>query len=183
MTETFRRLDEEIKPLEEARVAKKCVDDEKDPNNLRERDQDAYTPGNVGCTSCVVYFNAEKIWCAVAGDSRAVMCKGGETVPMSYDHKPTNEEETERIENAGKWVDDEENGMGTNRINGQLAVSRSIGDHKYKDNKDLKWFEQAVTAAPDIKIFERTGDEEFFLNGCDGIWDCKENEEAVKMIK
>ena len=85
---------------------------------MKEKDKDAYTAGNVGCTSCVVYFNSEKIYAAVSGDSRAVMCKGEETIPLSYDHKPTNPEETERIENAGKWVDDEDTGMGTNRING-----------------------------------------------------------------
>ena len=130
-----------------------------------------------------MYFNHEKIWCAVAGDSRAVLCRGGETIAMSVDHKPIDPEETDRIENAGKWVDDEENGMGTNRVNGQLAVSRSIGDHKYKDNADIPWDEQAVTACPDIRVFERTPEDEFFINACDGIWDCKTNEEAVKMIK
>jgi serine/threonine protein phosphatase PrpC len=120
LKETFRLLDDEVKGVEEARIIQKCKDDEKDPLNLKERDKDNYSPGNVGCTSCVVYFNEEMIWCAVAGDSRAVLSrsKGEEVVAMSYDHKPTNPDETDRIENAGKWVDDEENGMGTNRING-----------------------------------------------------------------
>ena len=63
-----------------------------------------------------------------------------------------------------------------------MAVSRSIGDHKYKDNKDLTWDLQAVTACPDIRIFERSAEDKFFINACDGIWDCKTNEEAVKMI-
>ena len=101
---------------------------------------------------------------------------------MSFDHKPTNEDETDRIEEAGKWVDDEENGMGTNRINGQLAVSRSIGDHKYKDNAKISWDKQAVTACPDIKVFDRTPEDDFFINACDGIWDHKTNEECVKLV-
>ena len=101
---------------------------------------------------------------------------------MSYDHKPTNAEETKRIEAAGKWVDDEETGMGTNRVNGQLGVSRSIGDHKYKNNAAIGWDKQAVTACPDIKVFDRTPNDNFIINGCDGIWDCKTNEEAVRMM-
>ena len=73
--------------------------------------------------------------------------------------------------------------MGTNRINGQLAVSRSIGDHKFKDNKTITWDLQAVTACPDIKVFDRSPEDNFIINACDGIWDCKTNEEAIKMIQ
>ena len=94
LKETFRLLDDEVKGVEEARIAKKCVDNNMDPDNLKEKDKDAYTAGNVGCTSCVVYFNDEKIYCAVAGDSRAVLQTGDEIKPLSYDHKPTNAEET-----------------------------------------------------------------------------------------
>jgi protein phosphatase 2C family protein 2/3 len=93
LKETFKLLDDEVKGVEEERIVKKCKDDEKDPLNLRDRDKDAYTAGNVGCTSCVVYFNEKKIYAAVAGDSRAVMYKGEEVIPLSYDHKPTNPEE------------------------------------------------------------------------------------------
>ena len=183
LKETFRVLDEEIKPIEEERIAQKCKDDGKDPTKLRQKDKDAYTPGNVGCTCCVVYFNEEKIYCAVAGDSRAVLSTGSEVKPLSEDHKPQNEEELERIENADMWVDTKERGMGTNRVNGELAVSRSIGDHKFKKNKFKTWDKQAVTACPDIRVFDRSPEDHFFINACDGIWDCKTNEEAVKMIQ
>ena len=77
------------------------------------------------------------------------------------------------------WVDDEENGMGTNRVNGQLAVARSIGDHKFKTNKFITWDKQAVTAFPDVRVFDRSPEDNFFVNACDGIWDCKTNEEVV----
>ena len=88
LIETFRLLDEEVKGVEEDRIAKKLIDDGKDPKHLREREKDSYTPGNVGCTSCVIYFNAEKIYCAWAGDSRAVLSRGDEVIALSEDHKP-----------------------------------------------------------------------------------------------
>ena len=38
LKETFRLLDDEVKGVEEARIAEKCKTDEKDPKNLRERE-------------------------------------------------------------------------------------------------------------------------------------------------
>jgi len=48
---------------------------------------------DTGCTSNVVYLNADKIYCANAGDSRSVLCSNDKTVPLSEDHKPDNLEE------------------------------------------------------------------------------------------
>ena len=43
--------------------------------------------------------------------------------------------------------------------------------------------QQAVTAMPVVTIQKRTGDDEFIMNACDGIWDCLSNESAsVKAI-
>jgi hypothetical protein len=75
-----------------------------------------------GCTSVMVYINGNDLWCANAGDSRAIIVrKDGSVEPLSYDHKPDNEQEKERIENAGMTVM-----MG--RVIGNLALSRAIGD-------------------------------------------------------
>ena len=49
---------------------------------------------------------------------------------LSDDHKPENEEEEQRIVKARGNVD---NG----RVNGELALSRAIGDMHYKRNPDL----------------------------------------------
>ena len=42
---------------------------------------------------------------ANAGDSRSVLCVGGEAKPMSYDHKPVNQGENARIVAAGGFVE------------------------------------------------------------------------------
>jgi len=78
-----------------------------------------------GCTATVVLITPNKIYCSNAGDSRTVMSEGGKTIPLSVDHKPDDLMETKRIENAGGYV---ENG----RVDGNLAVSRALGDFELK---------------------------------------------------
>ena len=41
-----------------------------------------------GCTAVVAVLQGNEMWVANAGDSRAVLCRGGKAVPMSEDHKP-----------------------------------------------------------------------------------------------
>lgn len=76
---------------------------------------------HAGCTSNVVLFTPDKIYCANAGDSRAVACVNGETVPLSKDHKPEDTEELDRITKAGGTVS-------FGRVNGGLNLSRALGD-------------------------------------------------------
>ena len=88
------------------------------------------TKEDEGCTSCVVYFNDQHIYCANAGDSRGCMrtkeFDGTDVdVPLSVDHKPTDDLENLRIKNAGYEVENK-------RVDGILAVARSFGDFKFK---------------------------------------------------
>jgi serine/threonine protein phosphatase PrpC len=45
-------------------------------------------PSHAGCTSNVVLITPEFVYCANAGDSRAVASINGSHVPLSFDHKP-----------------------------------------------------------------------------------------------
>ena len=50
---------------------------------------------------------ADTIYCANAGDSRAILVnKAGKVTELSHDHKPDNETEMTRIKAAGGFVDD-----------------------------------------------------------------------------
>ena len=82
---------------------------------------------------------------ANAGDSRAVLCRaGGKAEALSFDHKPQQQTESSRITKAGGFV----NQFG--RVNGNLNLSRSIGDLKYKQVPGISPAEQIITSEPDI---------------------------------
>lgn len=134
-----------------------------------------------GCTACSALITPDKIYVANAGDSRAVIGKKTNdgkyvAIAMSEDHKPDNEGEKKRIEEAGGFVED-------NRVRGILALSRSIGDLEYKvkgENKNYK--KDMITADPEIKVVAIDPDVSFIFIACDGIWDCLENQQAVDKV-
>lgn len=43
-----------------------------------------------GTTACVVIVTKDKIYCSNSGDSRAVLCRDGNAIALSEDHKPSN---------------------------------------------------------------------------------------------
>jgi len=82
--------------------------------------------GDSGTTACVVVVTPGFVVCANAGDSRAVISRSGnKAVPLSYDHKPDDNEEENRIRAAGGYV-------AGGRVEGDLAVSRGLGDFRFK---------------------------------------------------
>ena len=129
-----------------------------------------------GATSVVVFVKGNKVYCANAGDSRAIMSENGNVFELSYDHKPNNPIEHQRINKAGGYVE-------FNRVNGNLALSRALGDFTYKSNDTLVPEEQIVTADPDIIEKEIGEDTEFIVLACDGIWDCMTNEEVLEYVR
>lgn len=62
----------------------------------------------------------------ISGDSRCVVCRNGKALDMSFDHKPEDQIEFDRIKKAGGRVTLD------GRVNGGLNLSRAIGDHGYK---------------------------------------------------
>jgi len=78
------------------------------------------------------------------GDSRAMIVRAnGSLVSLTEDHKPDDRAEGQRIMKAGGFV-------ANGRTDGELAMSRAIGDFKYKMNSKLGPLEQRVIALPDI---------------------------------
>ena len=103
-------------------------------------------PVHAGCASICVVMIDQTLTVANAGDCRSVLCReGGITEALSFDHKPTNEVEKKRIIESGGFV----NQFG--RVNGNLNLSRSIGDLKYKQIPGIPPSGQMITAEPDIR--------------------------------
>ena len=76
---------------------------------------------HAGCTANVVLITPKTIYCANAGDSRAIAQQSGKVVELSKDHKPEDSIEIDRITKAGGTVS-------YGRVNGGLNLSRALGD-------------------------------------------------------
>jgi protein phosphatase 1G len=87
------------------------------------------------------------LYVANAGDSRTVLCRNGEALMLSVDHKPELPNERARIEKAGGFVSD-------GRVNGNLNLTRALGDFEYKSQSHLKAGEQVISAVPEIQRIE-----------------------------
>ncbi|KAF7732067.1 Protein phosphatase 2C 2 [Apophysomyces ossiformis] len=116
-----------------------------------------------GCTAVTALLTPEnKIYVANAGDSRSVISVKGKAIALSEDHKPDNGPELQRIIAAGGFVK-------LGRVNGNLALSRAIGDFEFKQSKHLPAERQIVTCEPDITERCITGNDEFLVLACDVV--------------
>ncbi|KAA3468196.1 putative protein phosphatase 2C 59 [Gossypium australe] len=125
---------------------------------------------DAGSTASTAILVGDRLLVANVGDSRAVICRGGNAIAVSRDHKPDQTDERQRIEDAGGFV----MWAGTWRVGGVLAVSRAFGDRLLK---------QYVVADPEIQEEKIDSSLEFLILASDGLWDVVSNEEAVAMIK
>lgn len=106
------------------------------------------------------------LYVANAGDARAVLCRNGKAERLSYDHKGSDESETKRIIDAGGFVV-------LNRVNGILAVTRSLGDHAMKDY---------VIGDPNLVSVTLDPTDTHLILACDGLWDVTSDQEAIDLI-
>lgn len=93
------------------------------------------------------------LYTANAGDARAVLCRAGKAVRLTYDHKGSDKQEAKRITDAGGFVM-------SGRVNGVLAVTRSLGDSSMKE---------FVVGAPYTTETELCEEDEFLVLACDGV--------------
>ena len=193
--ETFLNMDilmQESSGIKELKQISKKSQEEDDTiakkYNIKETQMDLYIKAllnkdeNIafsrGCTACVCIIDnkLKKMYFANAGDSRVILCKKGKAYRMSIDHKPDLELENNRIQKAEGWV----NSYG--RINGNLNLSRCLGDLEYKKNKKLPPQEQIISAYPDVIEEKMSSDNDFIIIGCDGIWDCIQDQDVCDII-
>lgn len=121
-----------------------------------------------GCTACAVLVLGDMLYSANLGDSRAVLSRSGTAHALTVDHKPGTKSETRRIMRAGGYV---RTVMGIDRVMGDLSVSRAFGDIEYKPN--------IISAIPEVSVVELNETDEFFVIGCDGLWDVLSGQEVV----
>ncbi|PWA54101.1 hypothetical protein CTI12_AA438750 [Artemisia annua] len=122
-----------------------------------------------GTTALTVLVLGRHLLISNAGDCRVVISRKGVAKQMSNDHRPSNLLEKKRVEELGGYFED-------GYLNGELAVTRALGDRCMKS-------ESPLIAEPEMTQMVLTKDDEFMIIGCDGIWDVMSNEEAVSLVR
>ncbi|KAH6913823.1 phosphatase 2C-domain-containing protein [Coprinopsis sp. MPI-PUGE-AT-0042] len=107
------------------------------------------------------------LYSANAGDARGVLSRGGKAVRLTYDHKGSDRQEAKRITDAGGFVL-------SGRVNGVLAVTRSLGDTSMKE---------FVVGSPYTTETELCDEDEYLILACDGLWDVAGDQDAVDLIR
>ncbi|KAK8654413.1 hypothetical protein V6N13_128381 [Hibiscus sabdariffa] len=126
-----------------------------------------------GTTALTALIFGRLLMVANAGDCRAVLCRKGEAIDMSEDHRPIYPSERRRVEELGGFIDD-------GYLNGVLSVSRALGDW---DMKFPKGSSSPLIAEPEFRQVVLTEDDEFLIIGCDGIWDVMSSQHAVSIVR
>ncbi|KAJ8768736.1 hypothetical protein K2173_023640 [Erythroxylum novogranatense] len=129
---------------------------------------DAVAPEMVGSTAVVVILSGCQIIASNCGDSRAVLCRGAQTIPLTIDQKPDRPDELMRIEGEGGKVI---NWNGA-RVFGVLAMSRAIGD---------RYLRPWIIPVPEVTFMARTEEDECLILASDGLWDVMSKEEVGEL--
>lgn len=111
-------------------------------------------------------YHKRMLYTSNVGDLRIVLYKGGRPYRLSYDHKATDINEINRVRSSGGLIM-------KNRVNGVLAVTRSLGDSYMKD---------LVIGKPFTTSTEITDEDEFMILACDGVWDVISDLKACEFV-
>ncbi|KAL4302258.1 hypothetical protein GQ457_10G029850 [Hibiscus cannabinus] len=129
-----------------------------------------------GTTALTAMIFGRSLLVANAGDSRAVLSRHGTAIEMSKDHRPCCIKEKRRIESLGGFIDD-------GYLNGQLGVTRALGDWHLEGMKEMGERIGPLSAEPELKMITLTKEDEFLIIGSDGIWDVFTSQNAVDFTR
>jgi len=118
----------------------------------------------------------KKVIVANLGDSRCIIGHYDSTnfTCLTTDHKPDNEEEKARILAAGGFV-------ARGRVDACLGVARAVGDHGYKNNKDIPPEKQKIVPIPEVSEAILSPND-FLLLCCDGLFESFSNQKVINLI-
>ncbi|KAL2249077.1 protein phosphatase 2C 57 isoform X1 [Sesamum indicum] len=153
-----------------------------------------------GSTATAIFIRNDMLFISHVGDSCLVLSRSGKAEILTDSHRPYGNnkvslQEIRRIREAGGWI---VNG----RICGDISVSRSFGDMRFKTKKNEmlrkgveegRWSEKFasriqlkgdfVTALPDVFQVELGSDAEFIVLASDGLWDYVNSSDAINFIR
>lgn len=115
------------------------------------------------------------LYTANAGDARAVLCRDGKAVRLTYDHKGSEPQEQQRVRDAGGFIAlDRVSGKSLSYAEGMLAITRALGDQDLKDFVTGRPFTAEVVLDPN--------QDTCLILACDGLWDVVEDQEVCDFI-
>lgn len=148
-----------------------------------------------GSTATVCFISKKHIIVANVGDSRAVLGRKSRAIQLSSDHRPigsskSGRSEISRVVASGGWISQM-------RVCGILGVTRAFGDYEFKGGREelLEELEASgvrcqgdmkrppVIAIPDVRVFERSIDDDFCVVATDGLWDVMNAAQAITFVR
>jgi len=129
-------------------------------------------PSHHGCTSvtCLISgsnsTNDRQLFTANVGDARAVLCRDGKAIRLTEEHKASETIEAKRITDAGGFIIH-------GRVNGQIIITRSLGDHLMKE---------FIIGDPFLNYQKLNEKDTWLIVACDGLWDVVEDQQAVDFV-
>ncbi|ETO30421.1 hypothetical protein RFI_06700 [Reticulomyxa filosa] len=137
---------------------------------------------SAGAAGVLVLLNGNDLYVANVGDSRAVLCRSefgkAQCHRLTQIHKYTKFEcEFERVQKAGA------NFSCDGYVNGQIEVTRSIGDFQQNSNNGCTEKIKGLTAFPHVSKVTLTECDEFLIVATDGLWDALKEETAVSCCR
>ncbi|CAH1968188.1 unnamed protein product [Acanthoscelides obtectus] len=156
-----------------------------------------------GAVACVAHVDGTNLHIANVGDSGAVLGTLSETnnwiaKKLTEDHNSYNQAEVDRI--IKEHPQNESNSViKMDRLLGQLAPLRSMGDFRFKWSKEImndvvvKHFGDHVvpphyhtppylSAKPDVIYHRLTPNDKFLILATDGLWDIMTPLQAVRLV-
>jgi protein phosphatase 1L len=151
--------------------------------------------GQSGSTALVAMLHgnpklgtALRLVVAHVGDSRAVLCRGGEAICLTEDHKPDRIDEKKRVERAGGLVlnvrgawrvaapaNPKSNAKNARREYQGMSCTRSLGDIGFKAPSALS------VAEPDVKVMTPTDKDLFVVLCTANVYSVCSNQEVVDL--
>ena len=126
-----------------------------------------------GSTATIALVLNDELYLSYVGDSEAILVQnsGKNLIKLCKEvDTAENVKEAERVEKAGGIV---LKVGSTQRVQGELALTRSFGDSKYKTY---------VTAEPHIVQQKLNSEDEFLIIATDGLWNVLTHEEVGRIV-
>lgn len=156
-----------------------------------------------GAVACVAHIDQNQLRVASTGDCVAVLGSVTDTgqwvaKKLTTEHNTENRAEVQRI--LGEHpVSERETAIRMERLLGQLAPLRALGDFRYKWSLDVlerfvvpHFGENVIplhyhtppylTCRPDITHHELTGNDRFLILATDGLWDMLSPMQVVRLV-